>query len=141
MQGERKQQSVTTTSNSKMSNNAIGIKLVSRPISACRYPDSKYYNLGWVKMLRPVPGFENFTYEFLSSFSFTKDRLKSDNPNHRVSLWLLNVDYDMSLEHFHNDLGLANAGYIHDSWDHTLKPGDYDPVADVVNPQVHGLLK
>ena len=86
-------------------------------------------NLGWVEMLKPMRGFENFTYEFLSSLSFTEDRSKSDNPNHRVSFRLLNVDYEMSLEHFSNDLGLANAGYIHDSWDHTLRPADYAPVA------------
>jgi len=60
-------------------------------------------NLGWVEMLRPMRGFENFTYEFLSSLSFTKDRSKSDNLNHKVSFWLLNVDYEMSLEHFCND--------------------------------------
>jgi len=80
-------------------------------------------------MLRPMRGFENFTYEFLSSLSFTKDRSKSDNPNHRVYFWFLNVDYEMSLESFCNDIGLADAGYIHDSWDHTLKPTNYDPVA------------
>jgi hypothetical protein len=27
-------------------------------------------NLGWVDMLRPIRGFENFTYEFLSSIVF-----------------------------------------------------------------------
>jgi len=86
-------------------------------------------NLGWVEMSRPIWGFENFTYEFLSSLSFTKGRSKLDNPNHRVSFQLLNVDYEMSSEHFCNDLGLANAGYIHDSWDHSLNSNDYDPIA------------
>jgi len=38
-------------------------------------------NLGWVEMLRPVKGFENFTYEFLSSIAFKKDRLNFDNPD------------------------------------------------------------
>jgi len=117
--------------------------LVSKPLSGCKYPDSGAMNtlgirdnvvrllttLGWVEILRPMRGFENFTYEFLSSLSFTKDRSKSDNPNHRVYFWLLNVNYEMSLEHFCNDLGLTNAGYIDDSWDHTLRPADYDPVA------------
>jgi len=98
--------------------------LVSGPLSTCRYPDSGAMNtlgirdnlvrllntLGWVEMLRPMRGFENFTYEFLSSLSFTKDRSKSDNPNHRVLFRLLNVDYEMSLENFCNDLGLTNAG-------------------------------
>ena len=85
--------------------------------------------LGLVEMLKPMRGFENFTYEFLSSLSFIKDRLKTDNPNHRVSFRLLNVDYEMSLEAFCFKLGLANSGYIHDSWDQTLRPDDYDPVA------------
>ena len=41
--------------------------------------------LGLVEMLKPMRGFENFTYEFLSSISFTKDRSKTDNPDHRVA--------------------------------------------------------
>jgi hypothetical protein len=52
-----------------------------------------------------------------------------DNPNHRVSFRLLNIDYEMSLEAFCSKLGLVNAGYIHDSWDQSLKPVDYDPAA------------
>ncbi|AES87888.2 hypothetical protein MTR_4g036480 [Medicago truncatula] len=78
--------------------------LISRLISACRYPDVNAMdrlgiedhvirllnNLGLVERLKPMRGFENFTYEFLS---------------------------------------LANAGYIHDSWDQSLKPAYYDPVA------------
>jgi len=62
--------------------------LISRPISACRYLDVNVLdrlgiedhvirllnNLGLVEMLKPMRGFENFTYEFLSSISFTKDR-------------------------------------------------------------------
>jgi len=71
--------------------------------------------LGWVDMLRPIRGFENFTYEFLSSIDFKKDRLDLDNPNHRVSFRLMNIDYEMSLEHFCNEMGFANAGFIHDS--------------------------
>jgi len=73
-------------------------------------------------MLRPMRGFENFTYEFLSSIAFTKDKSKPDNPDHRVSFWLLNNDYEMSLEKFCQTMGFANAGFIHDSWDHNLKP-------------------
>jgi len=117
--------------------------LIYRPISSCRCPDVNAMdrpciedyvkkllnNLGLVKMLRPMWGFENFTYEFLNSLSFTKDKSKMDNPNHRVSFRLSNVDYEMSLEAFCQELGLANAGYIHDSWDQTLKPSDYEPVA------------
>jgi len=80
-------------------------------------------------MLKPMRGFENFTFEFLSSLSFTKDRSKTDNPDHRIAFRLLNVDYAMSLEAFCSELDLANAGYIHDSWDHTLRRADYDPVA------------
>jgi len=79
-------------------------------------------------MLKPMRGFENFTYEFLSSLSFTKDRSKTDNPDHRIAFRLLNVDYEMSLEAFYSELGLANVGYIHDSWDQTLRPADYDLV-------------
>ena len=55
--------------------------LLSKPLHPCRYPDSYYMNklgirdnanrllsnLGWVEMLRPMKGFENFTYEFLCS--------------------------------------------------------------------------
>ena len=55
-------------------------------------------NLGLVEMLKPMRGFENFTYEFLSSISFTKDKSKTDNPKHRVAFRLLNVDYEMPLE-------------------------------------------
>jgi len=86
--------------------------LISKPLHPCRYPDSYSLNvlgirdnvfrllgnLGW--MLRPMRGFENFTYEFLSSIAFTKDRLNFDNPNHRVSFRLMNIDYEMSLENF-----------------------------------------
>jgi len=46
-------------------------------------------NLGWVAMLKPMKGFENFTYEFLSSIAFMKDRLNFDNPDHRVSFRLM----------------------------------------------------
>ena len=65
----------------------------------------------------------------MSSISFTKDRSKTDNPDHKVAFRLLNVDYEMSLEAFCLELGLANAGYIHDSWDQSLRPADYDLVA------------
>jgi len=55
--------------------------LLSKPLHPCRYPDSYSMNklgisdnayrllcnLGWVEMLRPMKGFENFTYEFLCS--------------------------------------------------------------------------
>ena len=117
--------------------------LISRTISPCRYPDVNAMNrlrieenvirllnrLGLVEMLKPMRGFEKFTYEFLSSISFTKDRSKTNKPDHRVTFRLLNVDYEMSLEAFCSKLGLANAGYIHDSWDQTLRPTDYDPIA------------
>jgi len=63
----------------------------------------------------PMKGFENFTYEFLSSITFKKDRLNFDNPNHRVSFRLLNIDYEMSLENFCLDMGFVNAGFIHNS--------------------------
>jgi len=117
--------------------------LISRPIYSCRYPDVNAIdrlgieehvirllnNLGLVKMSKPTRGFENFTYEFLSSISFTRDRSNTDNPDHRVAFQLLNFDYEMSLNAFCSELGLANAGYIHDSWDQTLRPTDYDLVA------------
>jgi len=55
--------------------------LLSKPLHPCRYHDSHSMNilesrdnvvrlltkLGWVEMFRPIKGFENFTYEFLSS--------------------------------------------------------------------------
>ena len=116
--------------------------LISRPISTCRYLDVNdidrlgiedhvirlLNNLGLVEMLKLMRGFENFTYEFLSFLSFTKDKSKTDNPNHRVSFRLLNIDYEISLEAFCSKLGFANVGYIHDSWDQSLKPAEYDPV-------------
>ena len=80
-------------------------------------------------MFKPMRGFENFTYEFLSSLSFTKDRSKTDIPNHKVSFRLSNIDYEMFLEAFCSKLSLTNAGYIHDSWDQSLKPTDCDTVA------------
>jgi len=117
--------------------------LISKPLHPCRYPDSYSLNvlgirdnvfkllgnLGWIAMLRPMRGFENFTYEFLSSIAFTKDRMNFDNPNHRVSFRLMNVDYEMSLEHFCLEMDFANAGFIHDSWNHDLKPDDYNPAS------------
>jgi len=84
-------------------------------------------NLGWVEMLRPMKGFENFTYEFLSSISFKKDRLNFNNTDHRVSFRLMNIDYEMSLENFCLEMGFANVAFIHDSWNHDLKPEAYNP--------------
>jgi hypothetical protein len=52
-----------------------------------------------------------------------------DNLNHRVSFRLMNIDYEMSLEHFCNKMGFANTGFIHDSWNRDLKPGDYNHAA------------
>jgi hypothetical protein len=115
--------------------------VISIPLHPFRYPDSHTLNvlelrdyvyrligkLGWTDMLKPMSGYENFTYEFLSSIVFTKDKLNFDNPNHRVSFWILNIDYDMSLQHFCDALGFANEGYIHDHWDPTLKLVDYQP--------------
>jgi len=115
--------------------------LIFKPLHPCRYPDSYSLNvlgirdnvfkllgnLGWIEMLRPMRGFENFTYEFLSSIAFTKDRLNFDNPNHKVSFQLMNIDYEMSLKHFCLEMDFANAGFIHDSWNHDLKPNDYNP--------------
>jgi len=117
--------------------------LISKPLHACRYPDSYSLdvlgirdnvfnllgNLGWVDMLRPMREFENFTYEFLSSIIFKKDRLDLDNPNHRVSFWLINIDYEMSLQHFCDEMDFTNVGFIHDSWNHDLRPVDYQPAA------------
>jgi hypothetical protein len=88
--------------------------LISKPLHPCRYPDSHTLNvleirdnvfellnrLGWGEMLRPMRGYENFTYEFLSSIQFKKDKFNFDDPNHRVSFRLLNIDYEMSLENF-----------------------------------------
>lgn len=78
-------------------------------------------------MLRPMRGYENFTYEFLSSIIFTKDRMNFDNLNHRISFRLMNIDYKMSLQHFCDEMSFANTGFIHDSWDQSLKPVDYQP--------------
>jgi len=89
--------------------------LISKPLHPCRYPDFHTLNvlgirdnvfrllgnLGWIEMLRPIRGFENFTYEFLSSIAFKKDWLNFDNPNNRVSSRLMNIDYEMSLENFY----------------------------------------
>jgi hypothetical protein len=115
--------------------------LISKLLHPSRYPDSHSMNvlgirddvykllgnLGWIDMLRPMRGYDNFTYEFLSSIVFTKDRLNFDNPNHKVVFRLMNIDYDISLQHFCDALGFANEGYIHDSWDQSIKPVDYQP--------------
>jgi hypothetical protein len=117
--------------------------LISKPLHPCRYPDSYDLNmlglrdevyrligrLGWTDMLEPMRGYENFTYEFLSSNVFTKDKLDFDNPNHRITFRLLNIDYNMSLQHFCDALGFANEGYIHDHWDPSLKLVNYEPAA------------
>jgi len=85
--------------------------LISKPLHACRYPGNYdmgrlgirdnvirlLHRLGWVDMMRPMRGFENFTYELLSSIDFKKDRLELDNPNHIVSFRLMNIDYEISL--------------------------------------------
>jgi len=84
--------------------------------------------LGWVDLLRPMKGYENFTYEFLSSIVFTKDMVNFDNPDHRVYFRLMNIDYEMSLENFCNEMDFANAGFIHDSCNHDLRPEDYNPI-------------
>jgi hypothetical protein len=115
--------------------------LISKPLDPSRYPDSHSLNmlelrddvyrllgrLGWTDMSKPMRGYENFTYEFLSSIVFTKDKLNFANPNHRVSFRHLNIDYDMSLQHFCDALGFPNDGYIHDSWDPSPKSVDYQP--------------
>jgi hypothetical protein len=85
--------------------------------------------LVWGEMIRPMRGYENFTYEFLSSIEFKKDRLNFDNPDHRVSFRLFNIDYEISFEHFYNEMGFANAGFFHDSWNQALKSEDYDPAS------------
>jgi len=99
--------------------------LISKPLHASRYLDNydmdrlgiidnvimMLNRLGWVELLRPMKGFENFAYEFLSFIAFTKDRMNFDNPDHRVSFRLMNIDYEMSL----------------DSFDHDLRPKDYNP--------------
>jgi len=80
--------------------------LLSKPMYPCRYPDNydkirlgirdnvymMLNRLGWVDLLRPMKGYENFTYEFSSSIVFTKDRMNFDNPDHRVYFWLMNID-------------------------------------------------
>ncbi|RHN74170.1 hypothetical protein MtrunA17_Chr2g0307271 [Medicago truncatula] len=113
--------------------------LISKPLHPCKYPDNydlvtlglsdnvfKFLRrLGWVAMLRPMRGYENFTYEFLSSIVFTKDMMNFDNPNHKISFRLMNIDYEMSLQHFCDEMSFANAGFIRDSWDQSLKPVDY----------------
>jgi len=76
-----------------------------------------------------MKGFENFTYEFLNSIVFTNDRMNFDNPDHRVYFRLMNIDYEMSLENFCNEMGFANEGFIHDSFNHDLRPEDYNPIA------------
>jgi hypothetical protein len=117
--------------------------LILKPIHPCRYPDIDAMitlgirdnvvrllnTLGWGDMMRPMRGFENFTYEFLSSLVFDKDRSKTDNPNHRVSFRLLCDNYEMSLEDFCNDMEFPNEGFIHDSHNYSLRPANYDPVA------------
>lgn len=117
--------------------------LISKHLHPSRYPDPNTLDvlelfddvsrligkLGWTDLLKPMRGYENFTYEFLSSIVFTKDKLNFDNPNHRVVFRLMNIDYDMSLQHFCEALGFANEGYIHDHWDPSLKPDNYDPAA------------
>jgi len=60
--------------------------------------------LGWVDLLRPMKGYENFTYEFLSFIVFTEHRMNFDNPDHRVYFRLMNIDYEMSLENFCNEM-------------------------------------
>jgi len=116
--------------------------LLSKPLHPCRYPDNydmirlgirdNVYmllnRLGWVDLLRPMKGYENFTYEFLSSIVFTKDMVNFDNPDHRVYFRLMNIDYEMSLENFCNEMDFANAGFIHDSCNHDLRPEDYNPI-------------
>jgi len=98
--------------------------LLSKPLHPSRYLDSHSMNklgirdnafrllsnLGWVEMLRRMKGFENFTYEFLSSIALKKDRMNFDNPDHRISFQLLNIDYEMSLENFCLEMGFAKRG-------------------------------
>jgi len=98
--------------------------LLYKPLHPCRYLDNydmirlgirdNVYMLlnmlGWVELLRPMKGYENVTYEFLSSIVFTKDRMNFDNPDHRVYFQLMNVDYEMSFKNFCNEMGFANAG-------------------------------
>jgi hypothetical protein len=107
-QAQEKNHGIKFKDNKQRDRNKI---LISKPLHPSRYPDSYGLNmlgirddvykllgnLGWIDMLRPMRGYENFTYEFLSSIVFTKDRLNFDNPNHRVTFRLMNIDYDMSL--------------------------------------------
>lgn len=117
--------------------------LVSKPLHPCRCPDHYSMNwlgikddvvrlldrLGWTDMMKPTRGYKNFTYEFLSSIEFMKDKSRTSTPDHRVSFRLLNHDYEMSLKIFCTTMGFANAGFIHDHWNHDLRPADYDPRA------------
>jgi len=41
----------------------------------------------------------------------------------------MNIDYEMSLENFCNEMGFANEGFIHDSFNHDLRLEDYNPIA------------
>jgi len=84
--------------------------------------------LGWIDLLIPMKGYENFTYEFLSYIVFTNDRMNFDNPDHRVYFRLMNIDYEMSFENFCNEMGFANVGFIYDSCNHDLRPKDYNPI-------------
>ena len=100
--------------------------LISKPLHPSRYPDSHTLNmlelsadvyrligrLGWTDLLKPMRVYENFTYEFLNSIIFTKNKLDFDNPKHRVSFWLMNVNYDMSLQHFCDTLGFMILGTL-----------------------------
>ncbi|KEH39918.1 hypothetical protein MTR_1g015677 [Medicago truncatula] len=66
-------------------------------------------------------------YKNLISKPLHPCRMNFDNPNHRISFRLMNIDYEMSLQHFCDEMSFANAGFIHDSWDQSLKPVDYQP--------------
>jgi len=50
-----------------------------------------------------------------------------DDPDDRVYFRLMNIHYEMSLEHFCNEMGFANTGFIHDSYNHDLRPEAYNP--------------
>jgi hypothetical protein len=112
--------------------------LISKPIHTCKYADDHtmislgirenvvrlFETIGWSDLMRPRWGYENFTYEFLSSLVFSKDKTKKNIPEHTVAFRLLGQDYNMSLEKFNEDMGFPSEGYIHECTQ--LKPEDYN---------------
>jgi len=81
--------------------------------------------MGW--NAKTYEGVRKLHLWILMLYCFKKDRLNFYKPDHRVSFRLMNIDYEMSLEKFCLELGFTNVGFIHDSWNHDLKPEAYNP--------------